>query len=155
MARFIQHIPGRGRNLGHDVSPKGQRVCNNAAVCRRGQRRSQLALPEPDRLILSNNVLGSAHFIHRTGQPVILIQRCVYRIAECILVFAEALQHGAPLVDLNRALDGRVGYRDLLHSHFTGFCKCQDGDCEDKKQQEKAAHSSQLHLIASFLNRNR
>ena len=155
MARFIQHIPGRGGHLGHDISPKGQRLCDNAAIRRCGHRRYQLALPEPDRLILAHDVLSSAHLIHRAGQPVLLIQRRVYRIAERIPVLAEALQHKAPLVDLNRALDGRVGYRDLLHNHCLVFCKRHDGDCEDKKQkhqQGKAAHSSHLHLITSFLN---
>lgn len=56
----------------------------------------------------------------------------------------------SPLVDFNRALDGRVGDRNLLHSHFCGFCKRQDGDCKNEKQkhqQGKAARSSQLHLM--------
>ena len=152
MARFIQHIPGRGGYLGHDVSPKGQRLCDNAAACCRGQRRCQLALPEPDCLIPSNNVLGGAHLIHRAGQPIILIQRCVDRIAERIPVLAEALQHKSPLVDLNRALDGRVGNRNLLHNHCLVFCIRQDrnGDCEEQKQQEKPAHSSHSHLLPLF-----
>ena len=155
MARFIQHIPGRGGHLGHDISPKGQRLCDNAAACRCGHRRYQLALPEPDRLVPAHDVLGSAYLIHRAGKPVLLIQRRVYRIAQRIPVLAEALQHKAPLVDLNRALDGRVGYRDLLHNHCLVFRKRHDGDCEDKKQkhqQGKAAYSSHLHLITSFLN---
>ena len=154
MVRFIQHIPGRGEHLGYNVSPKGQRLCDNAAACRRGQRRSQLALPEPDRLVPAHDVLSSAYLIHRAGKPVLLIQRRVYRIAERIPVLAEALQHKAPLVDLNRAFDGRVGYRDLLHNHCLVFCIRQDrnGDCEEQKQQEKAVHSSHLHLITSFLN---
>ena len=159
VAGTVEDIPLRSGNFCHIVVTQRQRICFRFAVLR-GQRSRHLVRPEPEGAVLADNILHGTHFKHRSAHEVFVVHGRVHRVPEGILMLIEADQHRALLLDLNQALDRRIGHRDFLH--ICRFSHRHDRKAGDQQKQRKQddrhfilCKIHPLYLVSQFMKREK